>query len=147
VPYSSKLFLAAQSLIHDLCGQTIRYGIHGATHPFFTDEVFDAYAGAIHHVGHASWSDTVETSTSDLVLCCHSDEPNHLILDWRNVLSRIPDNGSALIIGLVRIQLPAITTLSIAGQQPWFRNCLNQPVLVVERPYAFGIWCGYLQCA
>jgi hypothetical protein len=112
-----------------------------------TNQVLDGDSGTVHHVSDATCSDVIQTSTSDLVLCCHSDEPNHLILDWRNVLSRIPDNGSALIIGLVRIQLPAITTLSIAGQQPWFRNCLNQPVLVVERPYAFGVWCGYLQCA
>jgi hypothetical protein len=113
VPYSSKLFLAAQSLIHDLCGQTIRYGIHGATHPFFTDEVFYAYAGAIHHVGHASWSDTVETSTSDLVLGPYADEPNHLVRDGRYVLCGIPYHRCALIIGGVWIQLSAISSQPI----------------------------------
>lgn len=112
-----------------------------------SEQLFHGNSGAVHHVRDAACSNRVQTSSSDLILRCHSDEPNHLVFDWRDVLCRIPDDWCALVRCLVGIKLSSVPTRTVLGEQPRLRDRLNKPILIIDSPHALGVRSRYLQCA
>jgi len=110
-------------------------------------QLLHGYASTVHHVRDAACSNRVQTSSSDLVFRCHSDEPNHLIFDWCDILCRIPDDWCALVRCLVGIKLSSVPTRTVLGEQPRLRDRLNKPILIIDSPSALGVRSRHLQCA